>query len=199
MILLWLIIIILYSCYKVSSVLESSSSAEARLINQLPSTQPNQCCPSPLSSFAIFYPYFINPFRAYFFSTSSTFWWPWHQWYWWPSIDRGTGPLTICPVCDANPKYQSKTRKIATNTIPTPTYLISQFLSPLFWPWCPAVMCSRICLCDGCGLLYFRDIICFDIIYWKEEGMGWRNRYRTTRSDEWSNTTQIVPGHPESS
>ena len=119
MILLWLIIIILYSCYKVSSVLESSSSAEARLINQLPSTQPNQCCPSPLSSFAIFYPYFINPFRAYFFSTSSTFWWPWHQWYWWPSIDRGRGPLTICPVCDANPKYQSKTRKIATNTIPT--------------------------------------------------------------------------------
>ena len=64
MILLWLIIIILYSCYKVSSVLESSSSAEARLINQLPSTQPNQCCPSPLSSFAIFYPYSINPFRA---------------------------------------------------------------------------------------------------------------------------------------
>ena len=29
------------------------------------------------------------------------------------------------------------------------------------------------------------------------QGRGWRNRYRS--GDEWSNTTQIVPGHPESS
>ena len=177
MILLWLIIIILYSCYKVSSVLESSSSAEARLINQLPSTQPNQCCPSPLSSFAIFYPYFINPFRAYFFSTSSTFWWPCHQWYWWPSIDRGRGPLTICPVCDANPKYQSKTRKIATNTIPTLTYLISQFLSPLFWPWCPAVMCKSpiVSLEYVCAMVVdcYIFVISFVLISYIGKRRGW--------------------------